>query len=225
MASRPTFLQSASSATDSVTYTFASQNLGDADADRAIIVTVGARKASPSATIESASIGGVSAAIIGEKTRAGSYAGIIAAAVPTGTAGDIVITFSTGVLRCMISVYRTTEADDITTAFDVALGANTNQPSVSIDAPAGGFLVAAVFQNNIETVTWTGATSDAAVSVEGNTLHSASEEFASATSGHTVQGTTSSNIDKSLVVATWKDASGDPPPDAPPRPVVSLILL
>lgn len=210
MASRPTFLQSASSATDSDTYTFASQNLGTADSARAIIVTVGARKAAPSATITSATIGGVSASIIGQKTREGNTVGIIAAKVPTGTTGDIVVNFSTTVLRCLTSAFRTVDAADVTTAYDVEIGSDANNPTLSIDAPAGGFMIAGHFiANTTSAVTWTGATEDGAAAIENNTLRSASDEFIAAALGHTVTTTISPLTGSTaLVAATWEAAAG-----------------
>lgn len=209
MASRPTWLSSHSSGTDGSSVTFSSVGLGDADAARSIIVAVGARKASPSATLSSATIGGVSAAILHQTTRDGNTVAIIAADVPTGTTGDVVLNWSTTVLRHFAAVYRTVEADDIATAFDFEAGSAISNPTLDINAPAGGFLVAAGVNANTNTHTWSGATKDDDEAVENTTLTAASEEFASAATGHTVTLTLGAAGGAPCIAAvTWAEASG-----------------
>src|SRR3990167_11105596 len=89
------FLQVNGSATDLTTYTFSAENLGVAASDRFIVVTITGRSSDGGArTIDTVTIGGVTATINIQIANSGSFNGIATAAVPTGTTGDIVITWS-----------------------------------------------------------------------------------------------------------------------------------
>jgi len=98
-----TFLQTASDATNLQTYTFSSQNLGAANSKRYIIVAIASRNTRLGTTINSVRIGGVTATISVQSNHDdspnSSVAGLAVANVPTGTTGDIVVTFSTTMLR------------------------------------------------------------------------------------------------------------------------------
>jgi hypothetical protein len=86
------------------TYTFASVSFGDADASRVIAVTVHGVSLS-SRSITGVTIGGVTATAAVTAT-ASRPIGIWYAAVPTGTTGNVVVTFSNTVLNCLIGRYR-----------------------------------------------------------------------------------------------------------------------
>lgn len=77
-------------------YTFTTVSFGTADASRIVAIIV-----STQATISSATIGGVSATVVGSTN---CY--IIYAAVPTGTSGTVVVTHTASTSRCAIRVYR-----------------------------------------------------------------------------------------------------------------------
>ena len=115
-------LQTTVDASDLTTYTFSSQNLGTAAPDRHIIVGVAARKGGSATTISSVTVGGVSATIVDQYSNSDSnsnISGIAIASVPTGTTGDIVVTFGAQMVRAVIAVYRATNLSSAT-EFDKA---------------------------------------------------------------------------------------------------------
>lgn len=202
------FLQATGSTSDLTTYTFSSQNLGTAASDRYIIVAASCRKADPAATLSSATIGGVSATIIHQSTRGGNTVALFAAAVPTGTTGDIVVTWSTGVLRCGIGAYRVT-GSDATTYHDRDVGTEVNNPIATIDVPAGGFAIAAGYNAGNTTATWSGVTEDYDTTVESNNYTGASDTFGSAQTDLAITFTPSAaGGNPCSVAASWAEASG-----------------
>jgi hypothetical protein len=91
--------------------TFSGVSFGAASASRRIYVGVTAGSSTNGATISSATIGGVSATIFTLKASGGSFStgvhNILVASVPSGTTGDISITYSAGLNNPKnIHVYR-----------------------------------------------------------------------------------------------------------------------
>jgi hypothetical protein len=217
------FLQATSDATDLTTYTFASQNLGTAAADRVIIVTMATRKAGTAAlTFDSVTIGGVSATINIQRQYAPantSVAAIASAVVPTGTTGDIVITMSATVLRMQIGVSRVTGVADHTTMYDSG-GDDINPIAVSLNIPAGGFAVGAVVAgavNNANNWTWANLTENYEINSEANMPSTgASNSFATAQTGLAISATGLGGSEGTGVFASWAEV-------APPASVVKTI--
>ncbi len=151
------YVTSAVSASDLTTYTFSSQSLGTAASNRYIIVAVMARAAS-SQTISTATIAGVTATqLIDFGATNTSNAGFLIAPVPTGTTGDVVVTFTGAMVRCAIGVYRVVNLKSITPV-DTATSEATPLAG-TVDATDGGFVIGAVFSGgSITGITWTGAT-------------------------------------------------------------------
>lgn len=153
----------ATSTSDLTTYTFSSQALGDAAADRYVAVAVAARSG-PTGTISSVTIGGQSATqavTVGSSAQTGD---IWIAAVPSGTTGDVVVTFSTGQARCTIAVYRLTGIGGVTpddTDTDTVAAGNVMQLD-ALSVPANGVAIALVASNTASSIswTWTGLTED-----------------------------------------------------------------
>lgn len=104
------FLQVAEDETDATSYSFTSQNFGAADPERELIALVFWVGNAASRTLDSATIGGVTADIriqIADATPANPKSvAIIQAAVPTGTSGTVALTFSGSCLRAAIGLYR-----------------------------------------------------------------------------------------------------------------------
>ena len=96
---------------DATSYTFSSVSFGSAASNRSIVVGIGAGRASSGArSVNSVTIGGVTATIAAEKNSpAGNVAAIAFAKVPTGTSGDIVVTFNSTMARCGIGVWSATD--------------------------------------------------------------------------------------------------------------------
>lgn len=119
-----------------------------------IIVVFSTRAPSPS--VSSVVIAGVSAAVTARTGALPSQSGIIAAAcanVPSGTSGNIVITYGTGLATpgeaTEYTVYRVTGRSSPGAAPTDTTSAASGSPATtavmtSIDTPVGGFVLAAV---------------------------------------------------------------------------------
>lgn len=215
------FLQATSITSTTSTYTFSSQNLGTAAADRYIFVIVHGRATGTSAlSVSSVTVGGVSATIAVQQTGKedvnSSQSAIALAAVPTGTTGDIVVTMSRDNVRCTIGAYRVTELDS-TTAHDTdsiapASGDSGTTMSRSLDIPANGFAIGGGQTGGVGTTAWTGLTEDYDTNAGSSfwTASGASDEFVSSETGRTIQITWSgtTNIDASMVVGSWAFSAG-----------------
>lgn len=145
-----TFLQNAGDGTDLTVYTFASQNLGTASADRNIVVAATGRQ-STAQTITAVTVGGVSATQLGTRGLSQNPLGIWMAAVPTGTTGDIVVTFSGAMLRCAVGLWAVTGGASLSNS---DFGTDT----ADVTGAANGFIVAAACNTGSVTFTWTNAT-------------------------------------------------------------------
>lgn len=202
------FLQGASDASNLTTYTFATQNLGTAAGGRYIAVGIGARGTNSGLTISTVTIAGVSATETIQVTNSASsnnVSGIYIAAVPTGTTGDVVVTFSVGVLRCAIQMYRLVGIDSIT-ASDTGTSTALD-PTTSIDVPAGGVAIGAANCSNATTATWTGITEDYDSQTEAWTGSSAFNTFASVQTGLTVTCEFVGPSNSAGVFASWGEAA------------------
>lgn len=205
-----TALQGTPDISNLTTYTFSSVNFGTADGARYIICGVSSR-AGGSSTINSVTIGGVTASIVVQINSAAdsgfNTAGIAIAAVPTGTSGDVVVVFSAGQARATIYLWSSTTLESAT-ASDFDSNA-ANDPSVNIDCPANGFIIAvASFSVGTGSTTWTGLTEDYDQALESNlNVTMASDNFVAAQTGLTVSAN-SSNTNGVMVVASWGPAGG-----------------
>jgi hypothetical protein len=192
------------STSDLTAYTFAGAALGAASGDRVIIVGVGG--GAQTRTVSTLTVAGVSATFIVRAAGANETAELWYAAVPTGTTGDVVVTWSGAQDGCGAAVWKMTGA----TAAPHASGSdNDSDPgSVSINIPASGVAVGYVFQrNNTSTYTWANLTEDVDETVEASTFYhsGASAEFAAQQTGLAI----SADADSAgvrvpmLVVASW----------------------
>lgn len=166
-------LQADSSTADTNVYTFSAQNLGAAASNRYIVVAIGARKSvAANTTISSVTIGGESATYIIERAAAASsasnHSAIYAASVPSGTTGDVVITFADTMLRCGIALYR--ETDISLTAHDTDVGVGTT--AMAIDVDTNGIVIGCGFSAANTTASWSGMDSDAYINIESNVTFS-----------------------------------------------------
>ena len=184
-----TFLQANSSTADATAYTFSNENLGVADANRHIICAVFHRATAIDRTLSSVTIGGVTATISAEANANDSpnstLSAIVIAKVPSGTTGDVVVTFSGGVIRCGIALYRVVLAS--VTASDSEVDETyAVSTSVTIDVPAIGILIATSGGGTTSDV-WSGVTEDYSTNVEGGVLMSGgSAEYLSGSAAQVV---------------------------------------
>lgn len=178
------------------TYTFSSQSIGTAAANRYVVVGITAYTLSSSTSISSVTIGGVSATQLAQAYSGGvneDLSALYIAAVPTGTTADVVITFSTAPYRCGIGVYRVIDLLSSTPTNTYTASSTSNPLSVSADISAGGVAIAVAGMVNsgaAGTYTWAGLTERYDATVGFAATHSgASADFASAQTGLTISST------------------------------------
>lgn len=208
------YLQTPTSTTDASSYTFSAQSIGTAASDRYIAVAVAGRIAAASLTISSVTIGGVSATIVKQQSSTGAASGATAttcvgiaiAAVPTGTTGDVVVTFSATSLRCICSMWRlsnttsgTANGSQSSTATPPSAGVGITTDGAAIGMVAAGFTVT-------PTVSWTNLTSQYDASTEALRVSSASDALTTAET-RTITGTFSGTVFEPVgVFASWSAA-------------------
>ena len=147
----------AGSASNLTEYTFSGMSLGTIADDR--IIVVGVCGFVTSDTIDSVTVGGISATTIIEQAVADGFLELWQALVPTGTTGDVVITFSDGVANCAAvthAIYGATQ-----TVFDTGSD-TTDQLSDTLAIPSGGVAVGTAFSANGASASfvWGGLTED-----------------------------------------------------------------
>ncbi len=147
--------------TNTTTYTFTACDIGVASTDRRVIV--GAHMyGGTSRNLSSATIAGISATEVTSDLNATAETVLIIANVPTGTTGDIVLTWSGSCAGSAVSVwYATGLTSDtpVATARNASLTAPTSGSLTTVD---GGFIVAAATcrygDSTTRTHSWTNAT-------------------------------------------------------------------
>ena len=201
------------------TVTYSSLSFGAAASNRIIAVAVVNRANNTIPTVSSMTIGGGSATQVAsaQATDSGDFfAGDIwQAAVPTGTSGNVAITYSAASLRSGIDLYRiVTTTPTAASANGVAPGASaTNAPvSTTVTIPSGGAALSIYglrgAQSSTPSITWTNATSDfTATNVGGaNLLMVGSATTNGLTGSTTITGQTTGNANSTPVLmssAAW----------------------
>tara|TARA_R110000787_G_C13368680_1_gene440674 strand:+ start:261 stop:938 length:678 start_codon:yes stop_codon:yes gene_type:complete len=173
-------------------FTYSSVSLGAAAADRYILVgTSGAAAVVATATISSITIGGVSATSliqINHHDETLYHSGFFGVVVPSGTSGDIVVTWTTTMSQNGIGVWRLTGAN--TTPHDSAGDTqDAGGLTVDVDVEAGGAIFGYCSTDSLAAgrFNWTGLTEDFDEDVDPGWQHSgASADFASAVTNQTV---------------------------------------
>lgn len=139
----PTFLGQTWDQADLTTYTFSSQSLGTPSSDRQIVCAIMARYGYG---ILSVTIGGVTATADAPSTLGGGALGIYRAAVPLGGTGDVVVTFSSGAIRCSIALWAFTGSATV-----VDYVSDTIDTLTEVD---GGLVFATVGSTGVTDYTW-----------------------------------------------------------------------
>lgn len=197
------------SETDLTTYTFSSQDIGTAVTGRRVIVGVGG-VAAASRTISSVTIGGNSAAqsVFAEATTtAAEQAAIYVLQVDAGTTADIVVTWSSGMVRCAIGVWA---AYDLQSSTATHTGSSTASPgTANLNVSAGGvaFGMAINLQNSgTNTYTWNNLTEafDASFGSGIGTYSGAESTFATAQSGLTITATPTGSDSRVMAIASYR---------------------
>lgn len=205
-----TYVTNVSDATDQTTYTFAGTSIGAASNDRVIVVTIGSRSNS-ARTISAVTIAGVTATNIATANNTGGgaeIAAIYAAAVPTGTTGSIVVTFSGAMLRIGVGVFTLTGKPSVTAFATSTVTPTGSSPTTTISSPINGAIVAVNFANSSGTAStvWTGLTERYDINPEtaSSGTSGASSTFTAAQNSLTVTATvTSVTVQQAMAVASW----------------------
>ena len=196
------YLASYEDTSSQTTRTISSVNFGEANTSREIFVVVRYSNTTPT-TISSATIGGVSATISAGASATAQGAALIFATVPTGTSGDIVITYSNATTNSVAFVYRVTKRTNIgTTAIntygDTSTATRTSYTSPTVAFPSNGFVLAILNHNSSTNLTFTGS----GITVDGDVFQSSSNRV----------GLSYNNIGKSsfsgTFTVTWGGTSG-----------------
>jgi hypothetical protein len=143
--------------TDLSEYTFSSVDISDAGNRIVVVGIMSLRSAAGTANLTSVTIAGVSASVEVVSASGGrQICAIATASVPTGTTGDIVVTFDQTMARCVIAVWA---AYDLNSATAVDTASSTADPaSLDVDTQTAGLIFAVAYNNGGGTATWTGIT-------------------------------------------------------------------
>jgi len=197
------YLDKYTDSSDLTEYTFSDISLGSPNSDRYIVVSAFSRKAGATFTLSSITIGGVSATITKQVTNTITNSDAVAIAianVPEGTTGNIVVTWSTEVLRCAIGVWRITGLDSVT-ALD-SDSSVANAPTCNLNVGIGPVIGAAMTAATT-TTSWTNLTEnydanmDSAITYAGASISSTTAEALDLTA------TFESVVESAGVFASW----------------------
>lgn len=207
----------AASTSGLTTYTFSGAAIGTASSDRRIVVAIGSR-ANAARSVSSVTVGGISATELVTANDSGSGADIASlwiAEVPTGTTGDIVVTFSAAMLRCAVAqyaVYGMGSNSAFHTQASAGSVANNVARSVSINVPANGAVIGADWGAGSGSptciATWTELTeqNETNLGTVSNVFSSASKTYSAIQTGLSVTATVSqsaANVNGGLAVASF----------------------
>ena len=198
-----TFTTSAIDATDGTTFTFAGKSLSTAAASRKIVVTIFGASATTTLTISTVTVAGVSATLVKAHQDVGGeeYVQIWQAAVPTGTTGDVVVTWSGSVVCCGIGIFAMYDAASAASA--TAGANNTPNPSVSLSIPANGAAIGVAGGAGTATWTWTNLTENYDAVVEGVQNHTGASKTVVAAETPTITATPSPSSAPCMALASW----------------------
>lgn len=204
-----------SDAANASAYTFTACDIGAAPGGgetREVFVSIEwYQGGSASRTLSSVTIGGVAATLETPFNNGVLQAMCVArAVVPTGTTGDVVVTFSNTVFSCSIATYRVMNRPSASAATDTGSatfsGATTGGVS-GIDVNAGGFVISVVSWGGTVSAPalsgLTGAASDAFNVPEstGYAAHGSTALQAGASTGNTLTWTWTTS--RSGLAAAW----------------------
>lgn len=142
-------------------YTFSSVSFGAAATDRLLIMAIAGGSTATLTTLQSVTIGGITATIHAQANNSGNtrngHAAVVSASVPTGTSGTIVVTWlvdGVGIpmLDMSYALFRVTGLVSATPT-DTATASGAG-PTMNIDRSNNGFIVAAGNAVSASSVTW-----------------------------------------------------------------------
>ena len=160
-------------------YTFTAKALGAAAVNRYILVGIFSWKYTPR-TITAVTVGGIAAQIVpGQSSSGHVFCAFAVAKVPTGTTGDIVVTFSGTTDNCQLGVWRV--LNQAAWALLTDFNESNNSFSMSATIPKNGVAAALTYMTFINfdaSVTWTNLTEN----WENTTSDSSNDNYSGASS-------------------------------------------
>lgn len=206
MAVSLTQVATAVNAANQNTYTFSAVALGDAAANRVIVLGIALADADGVENITSVTIAGIAATVVRTAIGTNNAAYIYQASVPSGTTGDIVINLDASGANAAIVVWRLLTENP--TAFHTASEAGSSTaPSEVIEIPLGGGAVGIASQRNTtanRTWTWTNMGEVTDANIEASISYSSA---LSTTPGSTTVTATASGsvLESALVLASYQE--------------------
>lgn len=210
------YVGSTGDATNAQNYTFTNHAIGDAAADRLVVVVITWEvNSGGTINLSTVSIGGNAASIVRQDvtpTTRQAHSAIATLAVPSGTTATIAVGLSsTNANSCAVHVYALYGLTSMT-PFDHNGAGGQAAPSVSttLNIPAGGIAIAGSSHNGAATgeddATVTGLDEDVDMQTTGEFFYhqAASSQGMSAETGRTI--TTSSalaNASRAISAASW----------------------
>lgn len=198
------FTDNAEDNVDRTVYTFSGLDLGTAAGNRKIVIGITGQ--ANNRTISSVTVAGLSASAVVTVDTSSDVQALWQVDVPTGTTGDVVVTFSVGVGRCGVGVWALYNAKSAANDTDTDTG--TSSVSGTIAVPAGGvaigYVAAAAANNAVVSGTGITADFDADMEAAANAPHGGgSGAYAVADASLTITGTTTSAGRATGVFASW----------------------
>lgn len=154
-----TYNNSYSSTENAASYTFSAAALGVAAPTRFVVIATARMAADTATTLNTVTIGGVDASVLfaTNSTNTNAFWGAV---VPTGTAGDIVLSFSATQTRAAISVYSLYELNS-STPFTTATQSLANPSSVNLGTIQSKDIILARCVTTVSTsTTWSGGVAE-----------------------------------------------------------------
>lgn len=177
---------------DGNSFSFTSCSFGTATSDRYIVVAISAYSGTNGSNINTATIGGISATLLGATNNSGVATAIAYVKVTSGTTGTVAFNLTDGE-NAVITVFRVTGANTITTGQSLS---STNTGNASLTCGTGAVLVSAARGGSNDTAisaSWTGSSVAQSGTVETRPFgHSVgSTDSASLTVSRSATGTSS----------------------------------
>ena len=165
------------SAVDATAYTFSGVAIGTAATGRRIVVGVSANNSSNA--VSTLTVGGVSATLVAVIQSSGGQGELWECVLATGTTADVVVTPTASNSACGVTMWSLYDTGG--TYHDSGTSDSDTAPSVSIDIPAGGVVLAVQGSNRsgakVSNFTFGNIDEDHETNGESNGKHAAASKL------------------------------------------------
>jgi hypothetical protein len=184
----------------STSVTFSGVSLGDPHSTRLVVIAVSHFHGSNSVAPTSLTVGGVPATLVVNAATGSGSCAIFAAEVPAGDVGDVVATFSNTVTSVTVGIWRGQNLNSNTAVGSNGSRSQTGNKTVTINAPAEGFVVGvAGSKSGSATFSWVGTVTERYDLGAG----SGADRTTTASGSVTVNYTSSSSDINAIAAASW----------------------